>query len=583
MSYVIYCRKSTDESTEKQIQSIPDQMKECMEWAQQEWYEIAPRPTNFSVFESEEEIDKQDRDDSPRNKEIYQKYRWYFIVKEQKTAKNPGVREKRKQLIKMVKNGTVKWIISYHPDRQARNMEDWWALITLVDNGLLDLKYTRFHFEPTATGKMMLGFLFVFSKNYSDTISENVTRWLKWNVEDGKWVGKAKYGYFINDEWYHEPDTKKKWENWELPSNFELMKAAFHMKIYEQKTHEEIWLWLEKNDFTRNKSKWKTIEKAGWKNFSRVLKDPFYYWMYLHWSASTDLRLSNPYFQPLITEEEYVILLEIINKDSRTNPKEVRNVNEDINPLPKWIIFAADWTSMIHSVPNKQRLYKKLESVRTTNPLATLSDVVKTNNIYYEVKWKKLSEFNNLSITYEEIEKELINVFKKISITEEDYQEYKNYWQVVYVEEQERKAERLQLLQLQRNHLQWKLNKFLSKNLWEKRDEQEQEVYDKERRQKQFIIDSIDKEISETKTSERNSIAEFESFLEVFKEMASRFVKLDYVRKRNFIKVMVSNITIYEKKRVGITLFPYLKWLLVSELADNETRTRSIFLGKEVH
>ncbi|MBP6256712.1 hypothetical protein KA405_03125 [Patescibacteria group bacterium] len=46
----------------------------------------------------------------------------------------------------------------------------------MVDDGRVDLKYTRFHFEPTATGKMMLGFLFVFSKNYSDTISENVSR-----------------------------------------------------------------------------------------------------------------------------------------------------------------------------------------------------------------------------------------------------------------------------------------------------------------------------------------------------------------------------------------------------------------------
>jgi hypothetical protein len=45
-----------------------------------------------------------------------------------------------------------------------------------VDNGLIDLKYTNFHFENTASGKMMLGIWFVFSKQYSDKLSEDITR-----------------------------------------------------------------------------------------------------------------------------------------------------------------------------------------------------------------------------------------------------------------------------------------------------------------------------------------------------------------------------------------------------------------------
>lgn len=34
MEYIVYCRKSTDENTDRQIQSIPDQIKECMEFAE---------------------------------------------------------------------------------------------------------------------------------------------------------------------------------------------------------------------------------------------------------------------------------------------------------------------------------------------------------------------------------------------------------------------------------------------------------------------------------------------------------------------------------------------------------------------
>lgn len=171
MEYIIYCRKSTDESADRQVQSIPDQMKECMEFAEKNGYIVSKKPKDFSFFETPDEIKKQNEDESAYSREIYKKYRSLFIVKEQKTAKEPWVRKKRALLMKMVVDGKIKWIISYHPDRQARNMEDWWHLITLVDKWLLDLKYPRFHFEPTPTGKMMLWFLFVFAKNYTDTTS----------------------------------------------------------------------------------------------------------------------------------------------------------------------------------------------------------------------------------------------------------------------------------------------------------------------------------------------------------------------------------------------------------------------------
>jgi hypothetical protein len=97
------------------------------------------------------------------------------------------------------------------------------------------------------------------------------------------------------------------------------------------------------------------------------------------------------------------------------------------------------------------------------------------------------------------------------------------------------------------------------------------------------LVDSLDTEITRLKEQDRNTTVEFEVFLNVFKNITSRFIKLNYVRKRKFLEIMVSNITINEKKRISITLFPYIESLLVSESADNETRTRSIFLGKEVH
>jgi DNA invertase Pin-like site-specific DNA recombinase len=51
MEYVIYCRKSTDESSNKQTQSIPDQIKRCIEFAEQNGLKIKEKPSDFSDFE----------------------------------------------------------------------------------------------------------------------------------------------------------------------------------------------------------------------------------------------------------------------------------------------------------------------------------------------------------------------------------------------------------------------------------------------------------------------------------------------------------------------------------------------------
>ena len=68
IEYVIYCRKSTEKTTGKQTQSIPDQINACMEFAERVWLKIKERPSDFSMFESEQEIYEQDHDDEPLNR-----------------------------------------------------------------------------------------------------------------------------------------------------------------------------------------------------------------------------------------------------------------------------------------------------------------------------------------------------------------------------------------------------------------------------------------------------------------------------------------------------------------------------------
>lgn len=581
MEYVIYCRKSTDENTDKQVQSIPDQMKECMEFAEKNWLTVTKKPKDFSLFETAEEIKKQNSDESAYSRDIYRKYRSYFIVKEQKTAKHPWVRTKRVQLIKMVKQGKIKGIISYHPDRQARNMEEWGQLITLVDQGILDLKYPRFHFEPTSTGKMMLWFLFVFAKNYTDTTSENVLRGMESNVKRGKAVGKSKHGYKINDEWYHIPDWK----------NFDLMQQAFHMKIYEEKTNEFIGRWLYSRSFTKDNNK-----KVDRKNFSRIWIDPFYYGIFISGNAQSDLRLTNPYYQPMITEDEYYILSQKLKNDTRTKAIDIRDENEEINPLPKGLLKTSDWKVLSHDFPNKNtRHMPALMKLRKTNPSATLKDVVHPKHIWYKTNLVKDPKGKQLRISYEEIEKEILKTLDKAKISDSFHDEHKIYMQTLYENEQSRKSEQIRILENQRHLLQGKLTEYVGKNLWNNRSELEENVYQTEIKKRQSIIDSIDRELDNLKTNERNYIAEFTIFMGVFKTMAPRFKKLDYVRKREFIKIFISNMEINRWRKITITTFPYVEAVFGAKIsntkkdhpwaisfgADDETRTRNQLLGRQ--
>ncbi|MCL5432024.1 MAG: recombinase family protein, partial [Patescibacteria group bacterium] len=123
MKYIAYCRKSTDEP-DRQILSIEAQIAELKEFAEREHLEI----TDF--------------------------------VAESKTAKEPG-REKFNEVLKRIENGEAGGILSWHPDRLARNSVDGGKIIYLLDTGkILDLKFPSFWFENTPQGKFMLSIAF---------------------------------------------------------------------------------------------------------------------------------------------------------------------------------------------------------------------------------------------------------------------------------------------------------------------------------------------------------------------------------------------------------------------------------------
>ena len=117
--YFIYCRKSTDE-IDKQVLSIESQISELRELALKE---------NFKIIDT---------------------------LTENRTAKVPG-REMFNKMLNRIEKGEADGILSWHPDRLARNSVDGGKIIYLIDIGKIkDLKFSTFWFEPTPQGKFML-------------------------------------------------------------------------------------------------------------------------------------------------------------------------------------------------------------------------------------------------------------------------------------------------------------------------------------------------------------------------------------------------------------------------------------------
>ena len=173
MKYIGYCRKSTDES-DRQILSIESQIDELKEFA------------------------------SRQNLEILD------IVTEARTAKSPG-RPYFNDVLKRIESGEAQGIISWHPDRLARNSIDGGKIIYLLDTGkLIDLKFPSFWFENSPQGKFVLNIAFGQSKYYVDNLSENVKRGQRTLLKKGVLPSRPRKGYLYNDkECFHEIDPVK--------------------------------------------------------------------------------------------------------------------------------------------------------------------------------------------------------------------------------------------------------------------------------------------------------------------------------------------------------------------------------------
>ncbi|MCX6792335.1 MAG: recombinase family protein, partial [Candidatus Gottesmanbacteria bacterium] len=261
--FFLYARKSTDVE-DMQALSIESQLAELREYAARE---------NISIVE--ELVEKQ-------------------------SAKIPG-RPIFNDMISRIEKGEASGIVSWHPDRLARNSVDGGKLIYLVDTGKIKfLKFPQFWFESTPQGKFMLNIAFGQSKYFVDSLSENTKRGLRQKVRRGELPSLAPVGY-LND-----PRTKTIVVD---QKRAPIIKQVFAMFATGKYRIMDIADFLATNGLVSRNNKSYRIDRVSY----QILSNPFYYG---HFRYAGEIHEGT--HEPLITKQLFDEVQEVWRRKSHS-------------------------------------------------------------------------------------------------------------------------------------------------------------------------------------------------------------------------------------------------------------------------
>ncbi len=272
LNYIIYCRRSSEEGEDKQVQSLETQLRELTEHA---------KKNNLKIVD---------------------------IISESKSAFKVG-REGFDKMMNLIRTGKADALLVIRANRISRNPIDAGYVISLMDEKRL--LYIRTPnstcYTSSSSDKMMIAFELIFSKKDSDDKGDMVKEGQKTKALKGLPHGIASLG-FLNDKTEEKGNRKWMVDKPRLEAIKILMDMFLTGTYSAGKLHKYA-----VNDLKLTTVKRKKIggELIAFSRIYTILKDPIYAGFFFYGGERYELDKSLP---RLITEAQHIKIKNILAK-----------------------------------------------------------------------------------------------------------------------------------------------------------------------------------------------------------------------------------------------------------------------------
>lgn len=382
--YIIYSRKSS-EAEDRQILSLPSQIKELKKLARDQGLSATEMPP------------------------------------ESKSAKAPG-REIFNQMMDKIETDGISGIVCWKLDRLARNPVDGGRIIWAVNHIGIQIITPQ---KTYTTNDLLLMYVeFGMANQFISDLSKNVKRGLKAKAEKGWLPSGAKPGY-MNDK-YAEKGSKTVQSD---PKRFPLIRKCWELMLTGLYSPPQILKRLN-NEWGYRTPKHR---KIGGKPMSRsmiykVFNDPFYYGEFEYGGVWYKGR-----HEPMITKEEFDRVQILLGKKGRPKPKtqtffatgliRCGECGACITAEEKWQVIC---TVCKHKFSSKNRS----DCPKCGTTIEDMKHPTILHYIYYHCTKRKNPNCTQGCITENELTKQIDTYLSKVRISER----FKN-WAIKYLNE----------------------------------------------------------------------------------------------------------------------------------------------------
>ncbi|HMS55294.1 MAG TPA: recombinase family protein [Fimbriimonadaceae bacterium] len=269
MRIAIYARKSS-ESEDRQVQSLDDQLTILTSMAEREGYEVVE------------------------------------VLRESKSAKDPGARPEFARLVHLIESGRLDGILTWHINRLARNMIDGGKIAHMLHEKQFSFIRTPDRIFRPDDNVLLIAIENATATNFIHDLRKNVARGMDSKAARGWFPGRAPLGYrnnlYTNEI---EPD----------PERFDLVRKGWDMLLTGGTTQAEAYRQLLTSGLTmygKGNKKRPLRQKSAYDIFSNI----FYCGEFV-FKGQTFKGLH----KPMISREEYDLVQKLI---SREQPRPLR-------------------------------------------------------------------------------------------------------------------------------------------------------------------------------------------------------------------------------------------------------------------